>query len=218
MARRTPAEAAQTKEAILAAARRLFAERGYNGVSVPDIARAVDVTHGALYHHFPTKEALFRAVFADIENELNDAVVASALAAPTTWGGFVAGTRTVLERMGRPAYLQIALVDAPAIFGWHEWRTVDSAIGMRTMRVGLDLLQAEGFLAGADLDTLAVLLFGALTEAGIHLAGEGSEVDVDRVLAVTCELVLALSPGVQPPDGEGQTTLSSTDGDDTGRS
>lgn len=199
MARRTAAEAARTRDEVLAAARQLFTERGYHHVSVPEIAKAAGVTHGALYHHFTNKQALFRAVFEQVEHELNDAVIVAALAEPTAWGSFVAGTRRVLDAMGDPTYSQVALTDAPSVFGWHEWRTVDSSIGMQTLRAGLELLQADGYLAGADLDALAVLLFGALTEGTITVARADSALDRNRLVDAVCGIVLALSPGVEPP-------------------
>lgn len=199
MARRTAAEAAQTRRDILSSARHLFATVGYSNVSVPDIAAAVGVTHGALYHHFATKEDLFREVFREVEQELDDAVVRAATSEPTMWDAFVAGTRCVLTRMADPGYLQIALTDAPGVFGWHEWHTIDSAVGMRTLRTGLSMLRSEGYLEGVDLDALAIILFGGMTEAGITLARASSPVDVDEVVETTCQIVLALSPGVDRP-------------------
>jgi AcrR family transcriptional regulator len=204
--RRSAADAARTREDVLSAARDLFTERGYHHVSVPEIAKAAGVTHGALYHHYATKQELFRAVFDRVEHELNDQVIAAALAAPDAWGAFVAGTRTVLTAMANPAYQQVALTDAPSVFGWHEWRTVDSTIGMQTLRAGLGLLQADGFLAGVDLDAFAIVVFGALTESTISLARPGCPVDADRMMAMMCGLVLAFSPGVDAPPTPGAST------------
>jgi AcrR family transcriptional regulator len=50
---------AATRARILAAAERLFAERGYDGVSMPAIAEAASITPGAIYRHFESKAALF---------------------------------------------------------------------------------------------------------------------------------------------------------------
>jgi AcrR family transcriptional regulator len=56
--------AADTKELLLQAALRLFADKGYEGTSVRDIARSVGLSESVLYAHFSNKRAIFDAVFA----------------------------------------------------------------------------------------------------------------------------------------------------------
>src|ERR1700746_3335493 len=51
-----------TRAALLDEATVLFAERGYAGPSLEDVASASQVTRGAVYHHFASKQALFEAV------------------------------------------------------------------------------------------------------------------------------------------------------------
>lgn len=52
----------ETRAALLDAAERCFAERGYDAVSVPEIARAAGYTTGAVYSNFSGKEELFLAL------------------------------------------------------------------------------------------------------------------------------------------------------------
>src|SRR6201994_652106 len=66
-----------TRRAVLAAARSLFGATGYAQTSVEEIAAAARVTKGAVYHHFASKEALFRAVHAEVEAEAQARAVAA---------------------------------------------------------------------------------------------------------------------------------------------
>ena len=51
-----------TKEKILAKALELFAENGYDSVSVGEIAKAVGIKAPSLYNHYPSKQAIFDAI------------------------------------------------------------------------------------------------------------------------------------------------------------
>src|SRR4051812_37194868 len=64
------AQSEATRGRLLAAARSLFAERGYAHVGTEEIVRSAGVTRGALYHQFADKRDLFRAVFEELETEL----------------------------------------------------------------------------------------------------------------------------------------------------
>ena len=68
---RRAAQAAATRAALVAAARRLFVEKGYHRTSTEEVAAEAGVgTRGALYHHFADKQALFEAAFIAVEEDL----------------------------------------------------------------------------------------------------------------------------------------------------
>lgn len=62
----------QTRERVLAAAVEVFARHGLVGASVRDIAREARIRVSSLYHHFPSKEALYQAVQARVDDQLRE--------------------------------------------------------------------------------------------------------------------------------------------------
>jgi AcrR family transcriptional regulator len=73
-------EKASRREELLAIAARLFAEQGFRGTTVRDIADAAGILSGSLYHHFDSKEAMVDEVLRTFQERLfaeYDAVLAS---------------------------------------------------------------------------------------------------------------------------------------------
>jgi AcrR family transcriptional regulator len=68
----------QTRQQIFDAARKLFAERGFDAVTVAEIARAADVSEVTVFNYFPTKEDLFYGGMQFFEEQLLEAVRARA--------------------------------------------------------------------------------------------------------------------------------------------
>ena len=64
----------QTRLAIAEAARRLFSERGFDAVTVAEVAREADVSEGTVFNYFPTKEDLFYSPMEAFEADLITAV------------------------------------------------------------------------------------------------------------------------------------------------
>lgn len=64
----------KTKEKIIEAARKLFSEKGFEGVSMEDIAQASGVRKSLIYYYFPSKEVLFEEVWIKVIDELENEV------------------------------------------------------------------------------------------------------------------------------------------------
>jgi AcrR family transcriptional regulator len=64
----------QTRQLIADTARRLFAERGFDAVTVVDVARAADVSEATVFNYFPTKEDLFYSRLEAFEDEVLAAI------------------------------------------------------------------------------------------------------------------------------------------------
>lgn len=116
---------AATTASLLSAARKLFATEGYTTVSIDDIASAAGVTRGALYHHFPSKTAVFERVVHDTQAELREEVVGAVASIEHPREQLLAGFQEFIGLCARPDRQQIMLVDGPAILGWQRYRDID---------------------------------------------------------------------------------------------
>ena len=64
-------DADKTRAAILAASTRLFAEKGFIGASISDIAEVVGVSKSSIYHYFPSKEAILHDLIDSFAKEVD---------------------------------------------------------------------------------------------------------------------------------------------------
>jgi TetR/AcrR family acrAB operon transcriptional repressor len=69
--RRTKEEALVTRENVLTSALEVFSHFGYSAARLEDIARAANVTRGAIYHHFGNKEELYKALVTERSAGIN---------------------------------------------------------------------------------------------------------------------------------------------------
>jgi AcrR family transcriptional regulator len=171
--RRTQVErSTATRGALVAAARRLFAERGYAAVGTPEVVAAAGVTRGALYHQFADKADLFLAVYEQVEQEvterIGELVVAAGALDPLE--ALTAGAEAFLEACAEPEINRIALLDAPAVLGWEQWRAVGLKYGLGLTEAILRAAMDDGRIAEQPLRPLAHVLLGALDEAALYVA------------------------------------------------
>ena len=151
-------------------ARELFAERGYAGVGTEEIVARASVTRGALYHHFADKKDLFRAVHEELEEQLVASIGERIAGIEDPWELAVTGVRAFLDACTDPALRQIALIDAPAVLGWEEWREIDARYGLGLVSFGLRNGMDAGVFREQEVTPLAHLLIGAMTEAALMIA------------------------------------------------
>lgn len=193
-----------TRAALIAAARALFAERGYAAVSTGEIVDRAQVTRGALYHHFKDKQALFEAVHEALEAELV-VRIGQGLAADATPKGsldlLLAGTDLFLDACEEPTFARIALQEAPSVLGWQRWREIDAKYSMGLITGVLGQGMKTGELHPQPVEPLAHLLLGALGEAGLLIASGVPRAQVRAPLHAVLEGLLAnRSQQIPSPD------------------
>jgi AcrR family transcriptional regulator len=181
---RTQAERrAATTGALIAAARALFAERGYAGASREEIVEAAGVTRGALYHHYASKQDLFAAVYEAVEGDLCEAVLVAAASAGTDdpVEQLRAGAMAFLDAAATPEVRRILLIDAPAVLPVELRRQFAEQYGLGIVRTALRAVDDAGRLAVQPVDQLAPVMLAALHEAALSIA-DGEDPAAMRVV------------------------------------
>lgn len=171
--RRTQEErSAATREALIAAARKLWGLRGYAEVGTPEIATGAGVTRGAMYHQFADKAALFREVVEVVEQDVmaRMAVVVAESGAATPADAVRAAVDAWLDVSGDPEVRQLILLDAPSVLGWAEFRDVAQRYSLGMTEQMLTEAIRAGQLAEQPVRPLAHVLIGALDEAAMVIA------------------------------------------------
>ena len=163
-------QVAQTRAALVDAARRLFGENGFAATSVDDVAQAARLTTGALYHHFPNKTALFESVFEGIHAELMEASVHAAAGASDDLELLARGFEAFLDAVLEPDVQRIIIIDAPAVLGLARFTELDERYAFAAITAALQSAAGSGTLRVDDPETLARLLLGALTRGGMLIA------------------------------------------------
>lgn len=165
--------AAATRDALVDAARELFAEHGYTAVSTEQVVRAARVTRGALYHHFADKRELMEAVFASVDHALVARVRQRVEDEQEPWKALELTITAFFDELGRdPTAQRIIFTEAPAALGWARWRELD---GGRSLILVVERLQSAitaGLIAPRDPIATAHLFLGAVNEAGMFIAAK----------------------------------------------
>jgi AcrR family transcriptional regulator len=159
-------------DGLIRLARREFSRHGYLNTSVDRIAAEANLTKGAVYYHFGSKEGLFEAVLREVQRDLVARIEARADQSVAPFDALRAGCEVFLELATDDELRRIVLADGPSVLGWSKWRVIDAEYGLGSLKQGL-LACRETEAIGADdvdLDVLAHWLSGALNEAVFLIA------------------------------------------------
>lgn len=187
-----------TRRAVLAAARSAFGRKGYTQTSVDEIAAAARVTKGAVYHHFAGKEALFRAVYAEVEAEAQARTAGAVDPKGPAIDQIVAGVNAYLDVALDEEIRRITLVDGPAVLGLEPEGPADQQPGYVALRLSLATAIAHGQIIDLDPGVLAHLI-GGLSLLGGLLIARSSDPDVTR--AALGPALDAMLRGLAPGEG-----------------
>lgn len=177
----------KTLRLILDAAAEEFGERGYHEGSIARIAQRAGVAIGSFYTYFDSKEAVFRALVADMSRQVREHVVPLILAAPDRLAG---------ERAGLAAYLAFVrthtalyrIIDESAFVAEDAYRRhyVDVADGYAT---SLEQAFGRGEISSGDWQVRAWAIMGMNVFLGLKFGVWDDSRPVDEIAAAAHALI-----------------------------
>jgi AcrR family transcriptional regulator len=166
--------------------------RDYDEVSTEEILERSGVSRGALYHHFPSKLALFKAVFEASERRTIELIAAEAIAtAATPFEVLLESARAYLRQCETNEELRrIGLLQSRAVMGWEGWREAAAELGIGVALAAVTASIEAGELAAHDPETMTLILLGAMIEAATLVAvAEDRRAARERAEAVIVDLL-----------------------------
>jgi AcrR family transcriptional regulator len=179
---------AHNRATIIAAAREVFAELGYDAAGVRDVIRRTDLAAGTFYNYFPDKESVFRAVLDETSQEVRrrlrevrthagslEEFVGDAYRA---WFAFLVEDELMFLLMQRNAGPIRALFGDPIL-----------GAGVDELLEDLRSAIARGDMPQLDAEYMSGAMAGVALELGVRMA-EREPADVEGVARFATELFL----------------------------
>jgi TetR/AcrR family fatty acid metabolism transcriptional regulator len=195
----------EKRRAILHAAVKVFAEKGYHGCRIADVARQAGVAYGLVYHYFRNKDELLESVFAEQWTIFINAIRAIGDGPGTASEHLASICRFAVDvYKTSPSAVRVLLLEVArtpnVLRAGSTPQTFQTAVALVAgiVRRG----QREGDLRGdADPTVAAACVLGALeltlTAAVVGLVGDGREDEAERVKQAVVDFALA-GLGVRP--------------------
>jgi len=203
------AKGRRRREQIVAAAAAVYAEAGYEGASLREIAKRAGISHTGLLHHFPNREALLAAVLEerdrrDAERREPHPTSGMGTGGPGD-GGEGAGALRELVRLAAhnrrhpgivELYVRMAAEAVTAGHPAHAYFTGHYRAARQYARSSFTALAAAGELrAGADPQSAAVMFIALMDGLQVQWLTNPDEVDLVAPLRAFLRLVLATPLG-----------------------
>ncbi len=162
---------AATTGALVAVARKAFAEQGFAAVSLDALAAEAGMTRGAVHHHFGNKAGLFEAVFRAVVAEIGSEIDAVWDGQPDDWAAFRACFHAYLDAVVRPDRSRILFEDGPAVLCGEAYEILIDD-GLADVIAALDRQVAGGQIAATDAEGMAHALNGATVNLAFWMAAD----------------------------------------------
>jgi AcrR family transcriptional regulator len=185
------------RERLLAAAREVFAERGYATASIEEIVSAAHVSRTAFYRFFESKEACLLALFDDAMAQLGGALEAVAARSVPPEEKIRSAVRAVVGSLaGDPAMARIVLIEAVGATPAVERARAQARIAFaRLLEAEVRDYEPWRHRSSAEIELVAIATLAAISESVSHLVATDRASDWRKLVAPLTRYVLrALTP------------------------
>ena len=205
---------ADTRQALVDAARKLFTEQGYAATGTEEIVAGARVTRGALYHHFSDKTDLFRVVMEQIAREVAERLIDAELSRPAAQSSAQPSASSPADawdevRDGLHSYLdlcvetddfqRIVLVEGPAVLGYEAWDELVARHGSNLLAEWLSRAVEQGRIDPVPIQPLTRLLIAMISESSLYIArADDRSAARDAMGTVLDRLLNGLEPTSKP--------------------
>ncbi|MHB1785009.1 MAG: TetR/AcrR family transcriptional regulator [Acidimicrobiales bacterium] len=191
MARREP-PVRHTKKDVAESALKLFCERGYQAVTVEEIAAVAGVTKGAFYYYFADKEDLAKDLWHELWGRLSEAAREAYDPDEGVAANMKLCFRAVLEAISGLGEARFFLREAWVLPAVEVAGRADQQAAATLVGALLAEAHSRGELGGLDVDASSRLLLGAYAEAMLHILTTG---EAEATLDVLDTVIDAIVPG-----------------------
>ncbi|MCF8469915.1 MAG: TetR/AcrR family transcriptional regulator [Parvibaculum sp.] len=178
----------ESRRKLMAAARKLFVERGYHETRPQDISRGAGVGHGTFYLHFEDKLDCFLAFTDEAVGELDEFLEIHEASAETLEDGIRSRLTAIIEYSEEnPGVLNAALTDISVLSTGDTGRKMPIDRWAETWTAQLEHWKETGeAFAGLDTRMAGYLIVGAIREGGAY--GYLQRLDHDEVIESITQL------------------------------
>lgn len=180
---------AQTRQALLVAARSLFVENGFTSTSTPELVEHAGVTRGALYHHFKDKGEVLRAVLEEEARQVAEEIEKAAPAKAEPLDALRDGSVAYLNAMAAPGRTRLLLIEGPAALGTAQMAAIDEGHAAASLREGLELA-----MPGKPVAALTNLLSAAFDRAALEIDNGNDRGEVRAAMLFLIDRIVDPTP------------------------
>ncbi len=178
----------------MSSAHKCFGEDGYSNVTIDDIAKAANVTKGAVYHHFSSKAQLFEQVHELLAIKLSQSVMATLGSNDNLFQAVRTALEAFFYECRDKTIIKIIFEDGPPVLGEERWREIDRQNFGGQIQAVLAMGMQANLIKTHPLEPLTNLFNSAINESILQcMRAENFELTSQHYIDTIMFLLLGIS-------------------------